>query len=106
MRCPVRSEDCDVSAKDLFTFAFFYTLFVSSVKVWICLRVMPLTPIHQKKWILLVEVVSQMNAKQTWWLLIQPGNTFTFHAQIATSVQKDFPPCRRCFAELVLVGNE
>ena len=26
MRCPVRSEDCDVSAKDLFTFAFFYTL--------------------------------------------------------------------------------
>ena len=42
MRCPVRSEDCDVSAKDLFTFAFFYTLFVSSVKVWICYRVMPL----------------------------------------------------------------
>ena len=36
MRCPVRSEDCDVSAKDLFTLALFYTLFVSSVKVWIC----------------------------------------------------------------------
>ena len=89
---------------DLFTFAFFNTLFVSGVKVWI-LRVMPLTPIDQKKRILLVEVVSQMNAKQTCWLL-QPGNTFTFHAQIATSVQNDFPPCRRCFAELVLVENE
>ena len=67
-------------------------------------RVMPLTPIYQKKRILLVEVVSQMNAKQTWWLL-QLGNTFTFHTQIATLVQKDFPFCRRCFAELVLVGK-